>query len=125
MARRIRDELRYADGELRRFVNSQVAEFRRIGYPRMAAFAKDIARGTISLAPTPEDEGMEWVGRFLWTCCNQVEREVAFRYATTGWSYGFLNMNIHQFNYKKGNILKRLDSYLRGVAEAASRAAAA
>jgi hypothetical protein len=76
MGRPIRPEIRFADMEARRFVQSQLAEARKLGYPRMAAFAKDIARGTISLAPTPEDESLDRVGRFYWTFCNEIERRV-------------------------------------------------
>lgn len=76
MARPVRDELRYADMEARRFVQSQMAEAKKLGFPRMTSFAKEMARGTISLAPTPEDAGLELVGRFYWRRCNEIERRV-------------------------------------------------
>ncbi len=76
MGRPIRAELVNADREARRYVRSQLAEAQRLGYPRMSAFAKDIARGTLALAPTPEDAVLDIVGRFYWQRCNEIERRV-------------------------------------------------
>lgn len=126
MARPLRDELRYADMELRRFVNSQLAEARRLGYPRMASFAKDIARGTISLAPQPEDAGIEAVGKFYWQCCNEIERRVAVVHVTEPYvkhvTARRLGMSIDRYNKVKARVLERLNGFLRG-AEAQKKSA--
>jgi hypothetical protein len=114
MARPVRDELRYADMEARRFVQSQLAEARKLGYPRMSAFAKDIARGTISLAPTPEDEGLELVGRFYWTRCNEIERRViATAYGETFTTY----VKAHRLGISRGRYYRVLNLVLSRLRE--------
>ncbi len=45
MARQVRAEIHQADRELRRFVLYQFAEAKKLGYPTMSAFAREIARG--------------------------------------------------------------------------------
>jgi hypothetical protein len=116
LARTVRDELRYADNEARRYVRSQLAEARKLGYPKMAAFAKDIARGTVSLAPTPEDEVLERVGRFLWQFCGDIERRLlASDYGedyTTHIKAQRLGMSVHRFHRVKERVLLRLSGYL-------------
>lgn len=79
MARPMRPELAAASVEANRYVRTQWREAERLGYPKMTTFAKDIARGTLALAPTPEDPALEDVGRFLWLC-NEIERRVVFEY---------------------------------------------
>jgi hypothetical protein len=115
MARTVSDELRYADMEARRYVRSQWTEAEKLGYPKMTSFAKDIARGTVSLAPTPEDAVLEQVGRFLWTL-SEIQRRVVFSH------YGEktpakvkahqLGMTTHRFAYLKTMALRQLAGYL-------------
>lgn len=47
-------DLLRAEMELIRFLRKEWAECRKLGYPPMSAFAKDIARGT--LAPAAQEE---------------------------------------------------------------------
>jgi hypothetical protein len=115
LARTVRDELRYADNEARRYVRSQLAEAQRLGYPKMAAFAKDIARGTVSLAPTPEDADLEKVGGFVWRL-GDVERRVFV--SNYGEDYTLyikakrLGMTIHRFRRIMDRTLTTLSGYL-------------
>jgi hypothetical protein len=116
LARTVRDELRYADNEARRYVRSQLAEAQRLGYPKMAAFAKDIARGTVSLAPTPEDDVLDQVGRFLWQFCGDIERRViASAYGedyTTYVKARRLGISIGRYHRLRERILLRLSQHL-------------
>lgn len=116
MGRPIRAELSRADMEARRFVQSQMAEARKLGYPRMSTFAKDIARGTVSLAPTPEDAILDKVGWFYWQRCNEVERRVmATAYGehyTTYVKAHRLSMSPRRYHRVIERILLRLNEHL-------------
>jgi len=46
----------FARLELERFLNIQNAEALRLGYPNMATFARDIARGDIGMPPRVEED---------------------------------------------------------------------
>jgi hypothetical protein len=78
MGRPIRSDLIKVEREVRRYVHSQWREAQRLGYPTLAAFAKDIARGTVSLAPTPEDPYLEEIGSFIWKLEKDILRLVLF-----------------------------------------------
>ena len=117
MARQVRAEIHQADRELRRFINYQHAEYRRLGYPVMATFAREIARGTVSLPPpTEEDPLMEAVGEFYFQHLTEIERRVIAeknlsagtlyeRARRTGMSYGKLKVAIDR-------ILERCHGFL-------------
>lgn len=115
MGRPIRAELASADREARRYVRSQLAEARRLGYPPQAAFAKDMARGTISLAPTPEDPHLEFVGRYLWTVKEIERRVVASHYGDDhdiGVKARRLSMSKDRFRRMLDRVLIGLSGYL-------------
>ena len=77
MARQVRAEIHQADRELRRFINYQLNECRRLGYPIMATFAREIARGTVGLPPpTEEDPIMEAVGEFFYQHIREIDRRI-------------------------------------------------
>ena len=77
MARQVRAEIHQADRELRRFINYQLNECRRLGYPVMATFAREIARGTVGLPPpTEEDPIMEAVGEFFYQHIREIDRRI-------------------------------------------------
>jgi hypothetical protein len=84
MGRPVALELRAADYAARHFVRTQGAEARKLGYPTMAAFAKDIARGTVSLLPTPDDERLEFIGRFFHTLPRPLQQALLVAYDDTG-----------------------------------------
>jgi hypothetical protein len=111
MVRTVSDELRAADIEARRYVRSQVAEAERLGCPKMTTFAKDIARGTVSLAPTPEDAVLDLVGRYLWTV-KEIQRRVIFSHYgepdPTKVKAHRLGMTPHRFAYLKTQVLRGL-----------------
>lgn len=64
-----------ADIEMRRFFAYQASEARKLGYPRMSAFAKDIAKGTLAPAPVEEDPVMDAVGAFYGSL-KEIERRI-------------------------------------------------
>lgn len=71
-------DVRLAEFHSRRYVRHITAEARKLGFPTMSAFAKDIARGTVSLAPTPDDKQLDYVGRFMWNIAPPIMRRVLF-----------------------------------------------
>lgn len=71
--KKFQHEIFIADKELRRFIKNQTTF--NLGYPRMATFARDIARGTVSLPPTPDDPLLDCVGAFYFQL-KQIERRV-------------------------------------------------
>lgn len=117
MARQVRAEIHQADRELRRFVLYQFNEARKLGYPTMSAFAREIARGTVSCPPPTEDDPiMEAVGEFYFQQLHEVERRVIAeknlssttlrdRARQIGMSYGKLQRAIDR-------ILERCHGYL-------------
>lgn len=74
VGRSVHPELVQTDYELGRFIRAQEAEARRLGYPREASFARNIARGTLSVAPMLEDPVMEAVGEFYFQHLGEVGR---------------------------------------------------
>jgi len=77
MARQVRAEIHQADRELRRFILYQFGEAKKLGYPTMSAFAREIARGTVSCPPPTEDDPiMEAVGEFYFQHLHELERRV-------------------------------------------------
>ena len=117
MARQVRAEIHQADRELRRFILYQFGEAKKLGYPTMSAFAREIARGTVSCPPpTEEDPLMEAVGEFYFQHLHEVERRVIAeknlaagtlyeRARRVGMSYGSLKRAIDR-------ILERCHGYL-------------
>ena len=118
MARQVRAEIHQADRELRRFILYQFGEAKKLGYPTMSAFAREIARGTVSCPPpTAEDPIMEAVGEFYFQHLHEVERRVIAeknlasntlrdRARNIGMSYGKLQWLIDR-------ILERCNGFLK------------
>jgi hypothetical protein len=100
VGRPVAQDLRAADFEAKRYVRTQLAEAKRLGYPTMAAFAKDIARGTVSLMPTPDDVRLEYVGRFMWRLPEPLRQSVMIAYDDDGY-------NAEQKAYQLGRRLAR------------------
>lgn len=61
-----------------------MAELRKVGYPRMASFAKDIAAGTLAPAPTPDDPCLDWVGAWFAPLTPIQKRIFSSRYCQSG-----------------------------------------
>ena len=86
----------------------------------MASFAKDIARGTVSLAPTPEDPEIDMVGRFLWSRL-EIERRVVFSHydAEEGYTCEVkarrLGMTRRRYNRVLERVLLPLGGFLMGA----------
>ncbi len=118
MARQVRAEIHQADRELRRFVLYQFNEARKLGYPTMSAFAREIARGTVSCPPpTAEDPIMEAVGEFYFQHLHELERRVI---AEKNLAVGTLLQRARASRMSRGRlqliidrILERCHGYLR------------
>jgi len=120
VSRPIQPELYMAGLQASRYVQSQWAEARRLGYPRLAAFAKEVSRGTVTLPPTPEDPALEQVGRFYWRLCKDIERSVLDKAYGDGGGTPYqhaksLGMSLRRFHRVRERILLRLDGFLRAL----------
>lgn len=110
MARQVRAEIHQADRELRRFILYQFSEARKLGYPTMSAFAREIARGTVSVPPpTDEDPLMEAVGDFYFQHLHELERRVI---AEKNLSEGTLRDRARSVGMSYGRIQRALDRVL-------------
>ena len=110
MARQVRAEIHQADRELRRFILYQFGEAKKLGYPTMSAFAREIARGTVSCPPpTEEDPLMEAVGRFYFQHLTEVERRVI---AEKNLSVGNLNQRAKANGMTRGRLQAIIDRIL-------------
>ncbi len=104
-----------AEYEARRYVQAQYSELRRIGYPSMATFAKNISNGGVSCAPTPADPKMGYVFDYL-QIRKPHEREVIYSF----YSYQDppkeqarqLKLKYWEFNDIKRQVLEGLAVYL-------------
>jgi hypothetical protein len=94
------------DQEARAYFKAQGAEARRLGFPTMAAFAKSIARGTVSLAPTPDDPQLEFVGRFMWRLPHKAVK---------------LRIKVRQFYAIRDKVLWSLRGYLMASGDSNDR----
>ena len=110
MARQVRAEIHQADRELRRFVLYQFNEAKKLGYPTMSAFAREIARGTVSVPPpTEEDPLMEAVGEFYFQHLHEVERRVI---AEKNLSIGTLYERARRIGMSHGKLKVAIDRIL-------------
>ena len=117
MARQVRAEIHQADRELRRFILYQFGEAKKLGYPTMSAFAREIARGTVSCPPpTEEDPLMEAVGEFYFQRLIEHERRIlSERYLRNGSEKQRaqrLSMSVRAMSMKTDRMLERLREYL-------------
>lgn len=126
MARPVRPELLGADYELGRFIRYQ-HDAVRLGYPKCSAFAKDIARGAVGTAPTPQDPVMDVVGAFYWQLKEIRRRVAADRYIGEGTAKERarrLSMSVRQREIVIERILIELKGWLGGVSAVATARAA-
>ena len=118
MARPVRPEVRYADMEARRYFNSQWSDAKRLDYPTVSPGFSDLVRGGVmSLAPTPEDAGLERVGQFVQTVPTVQLRVAQWHYRDNKpvkVKAHRLDMTEHQFKYLRGMFLTGLAGYLLG-----------
>ena len=110
-------ELLFADRELRRFIKAQYENYYPLGYPSAAAFARDIARGTVSLPPTPQDPLMDQVGVF-YHGLKQIERRVISEYYGNRGSFRrcarVIGVSVGRFFRFLNKLLWRCYSFLDG-----------
>lgn len=69
-----------ADYAMGRFMRYQREEYERLGYPKQAAFAKEVSRGSISIPPIPNDPIADAAGSFFWSLNDVKRRILADRY---------------------------------------------
>ena len=127
MARGVRAELVVADYELGRFIRYQHAEASRLGYPKCSTFAKDIARGTVAPAHTPDDSAMDAVGAWFWALPELRRRICADRYTGIGTEKERArrhSMTLHQHRREIDRLLLTLTGYLQAAVPATARKAA-
>jgi hypothetical protein len=118
MARSVGFELYYPDLMARRYVQYQMNEARRLGYPVAASFAKNIANGTLAPAPTPDDPALDLVGVFMWEL-SEVKRRLMFSAydssTTPSTKARALGISVQAFNHKKREILFQLKGRLTPI----------
>lgn len=73
-----------------------------------------MARGTVSLAPTPEDPVMDAVGRFYWSILEIERRAATERYMADpeGVRARRLGQTVHQFRKMQDRVLLKLAGFL-------------
>jgi hypothetical protein len=113
-------DTRLAEFHAKRYVRFVVAEAQKHGYPAMTTFAKDIARGTVSLAPTEEDKALDYVGKFMWQVAPDIMRRVLFMAydgsgETAAYKARIVGITRRQFFDTKDAALILLSGYLLGM----------
>lgn len=119
MGRPVRSEIATADREMGRFIRSQYSELRKLGFPRMATFARDIARGDIGMPPpTQVDPLLDCIGAFFFKELRPIERRMLTdKYLVTGTQSQratWVGLSIRRVNQKIESVLYRLSSWLSG-----------
>ncbi len=121
MGRPVCSELIAPDQEARNYFKAQGAEARRLGFPTMAAFANAIARGTVSLAPTPDDPQLEFVGKFMLRLPPEWFQVIAACYDGSGETVPYkalkLRIKVRQFYAIRDKVLWSLRGYLLASGE--------
>jgi hypothetical protein len=120
MARQVDEELRPAELELKRFISYQWSEYRKLGFPSMSTFARNIARGDIGVPPpTQADPDMDCIGSFFWGLKDIQRRIIAMRYIDSGTQYEqarSVSLCVDNFNKKVREILVECKSWMRCAA---------
>ena len=104
-----------AERECRRYVNRLMAEAASLGYPDAASFAKEMSKGTVSLAPCPDDAIMDCVGDFLIHVAMPIQRKVLIA-AYDFQSYPTLRAKLHETGLRKDRFYDTLDAGLTFLA---------
>lgn len=119
MGRPVSSDLTAPHMELQRYFRAQHAHANKHGYPTMAAFAKDIARGTVSLAPQPEDPQLEFVGKFVCALPHKWLLIMSACYDNSGETVPYkalkLRVSVRDFYKVREQVLWELRGYLKAV----------
>lgn len=125
MGRPVRPELMGADHEARRYVMHILAEAARLNYPSKSAFAKEIARGSLSLPPTPDDPVMDQVGRYMIEAANEITRRAIMAHYGEDYPKPIkvrrLGMTINRFDRTIERFLMGLSGYLLATSRPATQ----
>jgi hypothetical protein len=118
VARSVGIELYYPDLMARRYVQYQLLESKKLGYPSAASFAKNISNGNLRPAPTPDDPALDLVGLFMWEL-TEIKRRLMFSaYGDTDSPYlraRRLGLSVDGFNKRKREILFQLKGRLTPI----------
>ncbi len=121
MGRPVCPELVAPEREARNYVRSQERHAKSLGFPTMASFANAIAKGTVSLAPTPEDPQLEFVGKFMWRLPRLWFLVISSHYDSSGETlpYKAVKLRIKESEFKdiKEKVLWSLRGYLMAAGE--------
>ena len=117
MGRKVSDDLLGAQAAAAAYCREAAKELRPLGYPSMSAFAKSIARGTVSLMPTLNDAYFEFIGWFIWKDIDHIQRLVIFAcYDDSGHSVPYkanqLHIKVREFYDTRSAVLRELKGYL-------------
>lgn len=74
-----------ADVALRQFIMERFREAQKVGYPRMSAFAVDIARGTLGLPPPTEDDPVHDAVAVFYSGLREIDRRILAEFYLPGW----------------------------------------
>ena len=112
----VKAELIIADVELRRFIREQYSN--HLGYPKMAAFARNVSRGTVSLPPIQDDPVMNCVGAFYMSL-KPIERRALTEYYLVGHSLRkcsrALSQSVGRFKRGLEKLMWRCFYWLKGA----------
>ena len=114
MTRGVRSEILRADMELCRFAKAQMAEAERLGYPKLAAFAKLVSVGNVRAPTPPEDPVLVAVGQFFWSR-GDIQRRVMMDRYSPGTEYEKakrVSMSVRRLRVEVDRLLTTLSGYL-------------
>jgi hypothetical protein len=117
VGRQVSDDLLGAQEAARAYCREMSKELKPLGFPSMSAFAKSIARGTVSLMPTLNDAYFEFIGWFIWQDLDHKQRLVIFAcYDDTGHPVPYkanqLHIKVREFYDTRSIVLRELKGYL-------------
>lgn len=116
MGRGVRAEIMDADYEMGRFIRYQRTEYERLGYPKQAAFAKDLSRGSIPVPPVINDPKMDVAGSFYWAQNDVKRRILADRYEGESEEIRArrASMSVRRLRVELDRLLTQFAGYLNG-----------
>lgn len=102
----------FADVALRKYVRTTYMEAQRLSYPRICIFAREMARGTISLPPiTAEDPVHDAVGAYYGQLL-EIERRILSEWYTP--ANGTLKQKARRVSKSVDNLKRAVERLIRG-----------
>lgn len=105
-----------ADWAMGRFMKYQREEYERLGYPKQAAFAKDVSRGSVAIPPPVNDPPSEAAGTFFWMQNDVKRRILADRYDGDAEEVRArrASMSVRRLRVEVDRLLTQFSGYLTG-----------